>query len=389
MEPAAVQYQHYPEPDPSAPAPGDVPVGVILRQARQHYGQSLADIEKALRIKRSQLEAIESGEYDRLPGRVYAIGFIRSYSDYLGLDGEQMIAQFKIQVGERSSAPELHFPMPTSESKVPKPWVVVVSLFTAAVIIILWWSYAQRPPEDTSALPDVMATEEAFSASTPAIPNAGASAPASATAAQQPVAHASPTAPPPEPGIILSITANSWVEIKDSSGNALVAKVLQAGDKYRIPDDRPDLSMSLGNAGGVMLEIDGKAVAPLGANGEVLRNVPLERDWLRKRYETQPQPVPPDTATEDAAPSEATIEPEAGTPTTPVVSSPVQEPTPAPPPAAPAPAVSVAPAPPAAATTTSAPPPRQRNMQQPAPVEDDVPDAAETVGPSSFGIPNR
>lgn len=349
-----MQYQHYPEPE-SQPAAGDVPVGVILRQARQHYGQSLADIEKALRIKRSQLEAIEAGEYDRLPGRVYAIGFIRSYSDYLGLDGEQMIAQFKIQVGEKSTAPELHFPVASSESKVPKPWVVAVSLFTAAFIILIWWSYAQRPPQDLAIVPPVPG--ESLSMADANLPHT----PAPEAAAQDPLAA---TAPPAEPGIILSITSNSWVEIKDSTGNALVAKVLQAGDKYRIPDNRPDLNMSLGNAGGVMLEIDGKSIAPLGANGEVLRNMPLERNWLRKRYEPMPESQQQEEApaTPPAPTAPTAIEPQAGTPAAPALTPAVS---------AIAPAVSVAPP-----------------SVQAVPIEEDVPAASE-IESEDFSAPNR
>ena len=63
----------------------DLAVGEILRRTRIHYDQTLADIERALHIRASLLEALEAGDYDRLPGRVYVIGFIRSYSEYLGL----------------------------------------------------------------------------------------------------------------------------------------------------------------------------------------------------------------------------------------------------------------------------------------------------------------
>ncbi|PZO78204.1 MAG: DUF4115 domain-containing protein, partial [Micavibrio aeruginosavorus] len=72
-------------------------MGEILRRTRVHYGQSLQQIEGVLRIRASQLDALEQGDVSQLPGRVYAIGFVRSYSEYLGLDGDKMVHLFKEQ----------------------------------------------------------------------------------------------------------------------------------------------------------------------------------------------------------------------------------------------------------------------------------------------------
>ncbi|MBU0859077.1 MAG: helix-turn-helix domain-containing protein, partial [Alphaproteobacteria bacterium] len=89
----------------------DMTVGEILRRTRLHYGQSLTDVESILRIRAAQLQALEDGRIDLLPGRVYAIGFVRAYAEYLGLDGEKMVHLFKAQAGNppRPRA-ELHFP---------------------------------------------------------------------------------------------------------------------------------------------------------------------------------------------------------------------------------------------------------------------------------------
>lgn len=116
----------------------DAPVGEILRHVREHYGQTLRDVEKALRIRASQIEAIEKSEYDKLPGRVYAIGFIRSYTEYLGLDPDRMINMFKSQGAEHAKAPVLHFPVAASDGKLPDPLLIIgcvislIILFAAA-----------------------------------------------------------------------------------------------------------------------------------------------------------------------------------------------------------------------------------------------------------------
>jgi cytoskeleton protein RodZ len=266
----------------------EVLVGEILRRARIHYGQTPSDIERALRIKRLQIEAIESGDYDRLPGRVYAIGFVRTYAEYLGLDGEHMVALFKAQVVGASPSPELNFPVPAPESKAPRPWVVILSLVLAALILLIWWSYAVGPAAPVNQIPPVsesgtVAQDAVDLPHTPA-PDVAPPTDVPAQQIEGTATSLSVTPPPSEPGIILSIESNSWVEIKDLDGQVLIARVLQKGDKYRVPD-RADLVMSLGNAGGVLAQMDGSVAVPIGESGEVLRNIPLDSKAMRLRLE--------------------------------------------------------------------------------------------------------
>src|SRR5262249_30547058 len=116
---------------------------------------------------------------------------------------------------------------------------------------------------------------------------ADATAPAAETAAVAPAAGqpaatapAAPAAAPAEipaadaqkqKGIIIKIKKNSWVEIRGKDGKSIVSRVLNAGDQYYVPD-RPDLTISLGNSGGVELQVEGKTLKPLGNEGEVRRN---------------------------------------------------------------------------------------------------------------------
>jgi hypothetical protein len=77
-----------PEPR-KAPAPTDLPVvtvGQELSNARERKGKRLSDVWLVLKIRPDQLVAIEEGRFDVLPGRVYAIGYVRSYAAHLGLD---------------------------------------------------------------------------------------------------------------------------------------------------------------------------------------------------------------------------------------------------------------------------------------------------------------
>ena len=281
----------------------DLPVGEVLRRARLHYGQSLKDVEKNVRIRASQIEAIETGNYENLPGRVYAIGFVRSYAEYLGLDGGQVVSLFKAQSMGTTANPELHFPAPASESKLPSKWVITGCIAATMLLTMLWWAQVEKSREAVQNIPPVSAELKAKVGIkeevpvTPAVAIASEQPPSGAAleAPSEPVAtvpqaeeaeDVTPvSAPPVENGITLNITENSWVEIRDASDQIIVSKVLKVGDQYFVPN-RPDLKMALGNAGGVEITVDGKALPPLGGRGQVRRDISLDADALRASLNT-------------------------------------------------------------------------------------------------------
>src|SRR5258708_6772467 len=78
-------------------------IGELLRQTREQYDTSIEQIGAALRIRPVFLQAIEDNQYDRLPGPVYAVGFVRTYADYLGLDGAAIAHRFKSEAAGRSA----------------------------------------------------------------------------------------------------------------------------------------------------------------------------------------------------------------------------------------------------------------------------------------------
>jgi len=252
----------------------DLPVGEILRRARVHYGQSLQDVERMIRIRAIQLDAIEKGENEKLPGRVYAIGFVRAYSEYLGLDGERMVALFKKQAAIATSRPELQFPAPASESRLPGGAFIVWSL-TGAVLIICAWVIFFAPKQVTETIPPVPETlKKAEITEAPPL-----------TVAPEEAAPAEETKP--ENRVILTITENAWVEIRDGAGTALISRILKPGDIYLVPDT-PGLVLATGNAGGIVVSIDGKDIGPIGAPASVMRNVPLGAEDLLKSVEKTP-----------------------------------------------------------------------------------------------------
>ncbi len=70
-------------------------VGMILKEARQSKGLSLADVEKGTSVRSRYLEAVENDEYDKTPGDVFLKGIIRNYGNFLGLNGPELVDAYK------------------------------------------------------------------------------------------------------------------------------------------------------------------------------------------------------------------------------------------------------------------------------------------------------
>ncbi len=83
---------------------GDRQVGLILEHARKEKGLTLDEAEHATKIRKRYLVDLERENYGALPDAVYARGFLKTYADYLGLDGEGLSREFKEPSREREVA---------------------------------------------------------------------------------------------------------------------------------------------------------------------------------------------------------------------------------------------------------------------------------------------
>lgn len=256
----------------------DLPVGEILKRTREHYGRTIEEVERSLRIRAEQIHAIEVGDTEALPARVYAIGFVRSYAEYLGLDGEKIVALFKAQSDQdKNIAPDLQFPTPTDENKAPPVWIVVASLALIAAILIGVVGGSDKEVKIEDTVPEVPVALKAES-----IKEEQQAALEESLAPKEEEIIPEPVAEKPK-GIILKMVNNSWVEIRDQNKRKLISRVLKAGDQYFVPD-RDGLTISIGNAGGVEIFVDGDALENIGVKGQVIRNIPLNADALKTRF---------------------------------------------------------------------------------------------------------
>ena len=202
-------------------------IGADLRAARQARGESTADVAHQLRLRESYIEAIESGNFETLPGVTYAIGFLRSYARYLRLDADDLIQRFKEEVSDIPPPADLAFLEPVSESRVPRGGLVALAILLAVGAYAGWYYLSTRDmtvADLVPAVPDQFAnlvapTEKSETPAPTAGPGGGGEltppGPAGATVDNAP---AESTAPPSTPSTSATAAATSASDASAEDG---------------------------------------------------------------------------------------------------------------------------------------------------------------------------
>jgi cytoskeleton protein RodZ len=114
-------------------------VGSLLRASRLRREEDLVSVAEVLRVRLFYLEAIEEARYSVLPGNVYAIGFIRTYAEYLGLDSEEVIRRYKLESVGSADTSLLVFPSPIVENRIPGGAVLFIGVLITLITYGGWY----------------------------------------------------------------------------------------------------------------------------------------------------------------------------------------------------------------------------------------------------------
>lgn len=321
-------------------------VGDDLRAARERLGWGLAECADGLRIRREYLAALENGQFEALPAPAYAAGFLRSYGKALGLDADELVRRFKVEVAGGNAQTRLAFPVPAPERGWPTGAVVLLGAVLAVGAYVGWYRLSgegRLPAEVVPAIPAHLAplAEQAVPPSVPAPsapavvasdaappaegpsssispssaaaaiplpPVPGAMPPPTVVQTSAPAAVATPIAPlapsPDASRLTLLAHGDVWLQVRDRSGQVLLSKILKAGDSWAVPP-KPGLLLTTGNAGNMEIMLDGTQAVALSGAGITRRDLPLDVDLIKDGklgapvFLPKPKPKPPEGA--DAA----------------------------------------------------------------------------------------
>jgi cytoskeleton protein RodZ len=292
-------------------------LGSFLRESRQRRGLGLEEMARATRVAARYLEALETDDFAALPAPVFTKGFIRAYCQTLGLDPDDALTRYHEQTGEPVVMPGKEPAPPremadTSRSRgtVLVSFVLLVVLGAALFGVTLALQPGREgrrarpvPPDRTvesvpAAAPAVPAEPPVPSASASAEPPAAppvtprVAATPSVPAPTAPSAGGRSTTPPPAPQpagrsgeagsqvvasvapttvpyrLVARVSEPTWIRVRTDDGRSS-EETIPAGQTREWVSSTPFV-LTVGNAGGVTLELNGRTLPPLGASGAVI-----------------------------------------------------------------------------------------------------------------------
>ena len=232
-------------------------------------GVSLEEISAATRISTRFLEALENDHWDLLPGGVFNRGFIRSVARFLGLDEDSLVAEYSLETRNRSDAGVIPDP-PTEMRRNWGPAIVAFGLL-AGILAGGWLVYAHYGAQIALRLH----WKRTGSVSSPIPP------PASGTVTTAPVRDLAPGAsavPAIGASASTSLPAHTGLELKIEAGKPADLKVVadgrpvydghvETGNVMRF-DAKDSLEISASESSALLLELNGRTLAPIGLPGE-------------------------------------------------------------------------------------------------------------------------
>src|SRR6266511_313549 len=127
-------------------------IGNSLREARLRQGLDFPEIEQGTKIRAKYLRALEDEQFEVLPAQTYVKGFLRSYAEYLGLDGQLYVDEYnsRFVVGEEESPARPRRSAPPSRGvgvQVQSRVVLLTLLGIAAVTALVIVAWTRGEPE--------------------------------------------------------------------------------------------------------------------------------------------------------------------------------------------------------------------------------------------------
>lgn len=249
-------------------------LGGYLRELRRRRGVSLDEMARATRVNSQYLEALERDDTSVLPSPVFAKGFIRAYCQFLGEPPDEALALFAARDGAPLVAtppPAAGAPASATEAEARSRGTVMVSFVLLVVLGLALFAVTLMLQSGRGERRMAGAAGEAGSP-----PAVVASSPTPPAPSPTP-AHAPRLSPPAIPTVgavtaqyrlVARTTEPTWLRVRTEEGRT-TEETIPAGQSREWSSNAPFV-LTVGNAGGVTLELNGRTLPPLGTSGAVI-----------------------------------------------------------------------------------------------------------------------
>ena len=245
-------------------------IGKYLKRVRETCGYSLEDVAGITRINLRYLEAIEKDDFEKIPGETFSHGFIRSFARCIGISDEEISRKIRETLKTEPQAVNTQNQDDMAErSAVRKPGKARIILPAAAAVIL-------------AALLIVLFTSGRESGT---IRNSKElkEVPAESIEVQpQVVAENNQVVQKKVEPVVLKVYARelTWISARIDDKETKEA-LLQPGDGVMWNGDEK-VVITVGNAGGIDLDVNGKRLDPIGRRGEVIRDAVVTSEGVKR-----------------------------------------------------------------------------------------------------------
>ncbi len=275
-------------------------VGESFKRARKSQKIDLNTVSQDLKISESLLGDIENNQFPSYINVTFLIGHIRSYAKYLNLDEKLLIENFKIQISfdGNNLNNEIHIPnTPVIQFSFFKAlsFVSIIAISSSFYFLFipsndLQPEYAMTPniPEDLEStleeiemklslekklIVDAMDnTSKIIADSSQIIENKDALISSTSAIASLPISNDKNLA---DKIVTLKFLNPTWVQLRDSKNNVIISKLMSKKDEFSFKISE-NLNLTTGNAGNIIILVDGVVKGKVGKIGEVIDSLIID-----------------------------------------------------------------------------------------------------------------
>ena len=241
-------------------------IGTSLRESRLRQGLDLARVEDDTKIRAKYLQGLEDERFEVLPSETYVKGFLRTYAEYLGLDGQLYVDEYNTRFAT-SDEPMISAPPRPRTRRASESSFVVVALagiVAVGILVVVAFTLGSEDAEDPRAN---------LARSPGAAPQAATTAPPAAPAP----APAAPAAAPATAKLVLTAArGDCWVAVRRGApdGELLFSGTLSRGSSQQFSAKRLWLEFGDAPVENLNVKLNGKRVRGFPTNAPVVLVTP-------------------------------------------------------------------------------------------------------------------